>query len=127
MKELIVPEAMKRSYNQFHFAPALLHDGRLYCSGQIGTGADGDIPSDVKDEFRNAFTAIEIILQEAGFSFVDVIEMTTYHTDMPQSLGQFMEVKDEFIAEPYPAWTAIGATALAVPRARVEIKVIAGK
>jgi enamine deaminase RidA (YjgF/YER057c/UK114 family) len=29
------------------------------------------------------------------------------------------------IADPYPAWTAIGCTGLAIPGARVEVKVTA--
>ncbi len=33
--------------------------------------------------------------------------------------------RDEFIRPPWPAWTAIGISELAVPGARVEIRVIA--
>ena len=51
----------------------------------------------------------------------DVVEMTTYHTDMAL-LGTFMKIKDEYVAEPYPAWTAIGCTQLALPGALVEIR-----
>jgi len=45
---------------------------------------------------------------------------------LQEHIGAFMKVKDEFIKEPYPAWTAIGITELAVPGARVEIRVRAG-
>jgi enamine deaminase RidA (YjgF/YER057c/UK114 family) len=34
-------------------------------------------------------------------------------------------VKDEFVGEPYPAWTAIGVAELVNPKAIVEIRVIA--
>ena len=33
--------------------------------------------------------------------------------------------EDAVIADPYPAWTAIGCTGLAIPGARVEVKVTA--
>ena len=39
--------------------------------------------------------------------------------------GNFKKVKDEFVKEPFPAWTAIGCTELAVEGARVEIRVVA--
>ena len=37
-------------------------------------------------------------------------------------LGTFMKIKDEYVAAPYPAWTAIGCTQLALPGALVEIR-----
>ena len=40
-------------------------------------------------------------------------------------MGEFMSVRDEFLSEPWPAWTAIGITELAIPGARVEIRVTA--
>ena len=36
-----------------------------------------------------------------------------------------MAVRDEFLSEPWPAWTAIGITELAMPGAHVEIRVTA--
>jgi len=34
-------------------------------------------------------------------------------------------VKDEFICEPFPAWTTLGVTGLAIPGLVVEIAAIA--
>ena len=36
-----------------------------------------------------------------------------------------MEIRDQFLSEPWPAWTAIGISELAIPGAHVEIKVTA--
>jgi enamine deaminase RidA (YjgF/YER057c/UK114 family) len=36
-----------------------------------------------------------------------------------------MKVKDRYLSAPYPAWTAIGISELAIPGGLVEIKVIA--
>jgi enamine deaminase RidA (YjgF/YER057c/UK114 family) len=44
---------------------------------------------------------------------------------MHEHLGAFMKVRDEFLQAPWPAWTAIGTTGLAIPGARVEIRVMA--
>jgi enamine deaminase RidA (YjgF/YER057c/UK114 family) len=126
MSDLILPEAMRRTYEGFHFAPAQRHAGVVYCSGQIGTGAGGKIPDDAEEEFRNAWNMVGAILSEANLDYANIIEFTSYHVDLQTHLPAFMKVKDEFIKEPYPAWTAIGITELAVPGARVEIRVRAG-
>ena len=65
------------------------------------------------------------VLKEAGLSYKHIIEYTSYHVEMHDHLGAFMKVRDEFLAEPWPAWTAIGTTGLAIPGARVEIRVTA--
>ena len=41
--------------------------------------------------------------------------------------GVFFEVKDRYIKEPYPAWTAIGVSALARRKGLAEIRVIASR
>jgi enamine deaminase RidA (YjgF/YER057c/UK114 family) len=44
---------------------------------------------------------------------------------MRQHMGAFSRVRERFIEEPYPAWTAVGTTELALPGALVEIRVTA--
>lgn len=51
--------------------------------------------------------------------------MTTYHMGLREHLDAFIKVKDEFVSEPYPAWTAIGVTELITEGTLVEIRVIA--
>ena len=123
MSELVLPKSMETTYNSFHFAPAQISNGVLYASGQIGTGPGGQIPDSPEEEFRNAWTSVGTILEEAGMNFSNIIEFTSYHVGLQAHLGAFMKVKDEFVKEPFPAWTAIGITELAVPGARVEIRV----
>lgn len=120
MPDLILPESMKKSYANFHFAPGRRHNGILYCSGQIGSG------DSALEEFRNAWQLIGQVLHEADLDYSNIIEFTSYHVDLKTHLGDFMVAKDEFIIEPYPAWTAIGVSELAVQGARAEIRVIAG-
>ena len=123
-RDVILPEADRTAYQSFHFAPAVRAGGLVLCSGQIGM-ADGKVPDSAEDEFRCAWRAVGRVLQAAGLGYEDVQEITTYHVGLQRHLGAFMKVKDEFIAEPYPVWTAIGITELAVPNARVEIRVTA--
>ena len=122
--DVIVPEQDKPQYNRFHFAPAVRAGGMVVCSGQIGAGSDG-IPDSAEEEFRNAWNSVGRVLEEAGLSYENIVEYTTYHVKMHDHLGDFMKVRDEFVSEPWPAWTAIGITELAIPGARVEIRVMA--
>ena len=123
--EVILPKSGEAMYNNFHFAPAIRHGDRLFASGQIGIGPDGKAPADPEAQFDLAFKAVEAVLAEAGSSFDNVIEMTTYHVGLQEHMGTFMKVKDTYVKEPYPAWTAIGITELAIPGGLVEIRVIA--
>ena len=65
------------------------------------------------------------MLAHAGASFDDVVELTTYHVGLADHIERFRRVKDDFVGEPYPAWTAIGISALVVPGALVEIRATA--
>ena len=124
-RNVIVPESHRRAYESFHFAPAVRVGDLLILSGQIGLDAQGKVPESAEEEFRNAWRAIGDTLRFAGLDYANIVEYTSYHVGLQANLATFMKVRDEFISEPWPAWTAIGITELAVPGARVEVKVIA--
>lgn len=122
--EHIVPDSHRSTYDNWHFAPAVVHEGVAFLSGVIGFKPDGSCASDPEEQFTDLFEGIGVVLTEAGMGFDDIIEMTSYHTDM-SALGTFSAVRDRYIDEPWPAWTAIGCTALALPGALAEVRVIA--
>jgi enamine deaminase RidA (YjgF/YER057c/UK114 family) len=122
---VVIPKGQEGFYERFHFAPAVKDGDRLFCSGVIGVGADGKASPDPETQFTQAFETLSSVLTAAGAAFPDVVEMTTFHVGLQQNLGTFMRVKDKYLSEPYPAWTAIGVTELAIPGGLVEIKVIA--
>jgi len=123
--EPIVPEGMAPMYEQFHFAPGNRNGRWLFCSGQIGIGPDGTPPADLEKQFTLAFEGLAAVLEAADARFADIVELTSYHVGLQDHLQRFMAVKDHFILPPYPAWSAIGVSELAVPGAVVEIKAIA--
>lgn len=126
-RDVIVPEGSQGMYDNFHFAPAVrAANGLVICSGQIGSGADGKVPESAKDEFRIAWQSVEKVLVSAGLDLNNVQEYTTFHVGLQAHLADFMAVRDEFLSAPWPAWTAIGVSELAVPGARCEIRVVAG-
>lgn len=125
-RDIILPSQSQASYDNFHFAPAVrTSTGLVFCSGQIGVDATGGVPDSAEDEFRNAWSAVGAVLTEAGMSYDNIIEFTTFHVGLRDHLETFMKTKDEVISAPWPAWTAIGVSELAVPGARVEIRVVA--
>jgi len=115
----VVPEDSQASYDRFHFAPAYRVGDTLYVSGVIGSGESPE------DEFASAFESLARVLDSAGFSLGDVVEMTSFHVDMSKTLGAFMAARDNAMSAPWPAWTAIGCTELAIPTGRAEVKVTA--
>ncbi len=123
-REIVVPDGMQNFYDQFHFAPAMRSGNTLYCSGQVGNGPDGKLDPDPAVQITNAFENVARVLKEAGASFENVVEITSFHVGFNEHIGVFMQVKDGFVQEPYPAWTAVGVAELAFG-ALVEIKVTA--
>lgn len=149
----IVPPTLRGVYDQWHFAPAVVANGFVFCSGIIGTSPGGDAPGgegrgllgaaatlagvddvplaalqavgDPEAQFATAFEALREVLGAAGAGLADVVEMTTYHVDIGDHMETFMAVKDRYLDEPYPAWTAIGVSALVVPGGLIEIRAVA--
>jgi enamine deaminase RidA (YjgF/YER057c/UK114 family) len=124
-KDVVVPKGMELAYEQFHFAPAVRTGNWLRCSGMLGTDEKFQAVEDVEAQFVAAFENVKSVLAAAGLELSDVVELTTFHVGLREHLGTFMKVKDRYLAEPYPAWTAIGVVELAVPGALVEIRVTA--
>jgi len=112
-------------YDNFHFSQATRSNGFLFCSGVIGTGEKGKLPADIKEEFRNAWAGIGKLLEECNIGYDAIVEYTSYHVGLQANIANFMSIRDEFLSAPWPAWTAIGVTELAVPGAHIEIRVTA--
>ena len=123
-REVINPDSHQRTADAFHFSAAVRAGELVICSGVIGA-AGNRVPETAEEEFRNAWTQIGVVLGEAKLTHENIIEYTSFHVDMQTHLADFMKVRDEFLSEPWPAWTAIGCTGLAIPGARAEIKVVA--
>lgn len=145
----IIPPALQGVYDNWHFAPAAVANGLIFCSGIIGTSPDGEPPAasglagaeasagaeteiaalmavrDPEAQFATAFEALRDILRAAGADLPDLVEITTYHVDMARHMEAFTRVKDRYITAPYPAWTAIGVSELAVPGGLMEIRAVA--
>ncbi len=123
--QIVIPKGTELFYERLHFAPAVKDGDRLFCSGVIGLNADGSAPADPEAQFTRAFESLGDVLAAAGASFADVVDLTTFHVGLQAHLRTFAQVKNRFVVEPYPTWTAIGVSELAVPGGLVEIRAIA--
>ena len=123
--QIVVPEGYEVQYEQWRLAPALRVGETIYCSGQLGIGQDGNLPTDAEAQFVNAFEAVRIVLEAAGSSLADIVEMTSFHVGLVAELETFTRVRDRYLTEPWPAQTAIGVAELGLPGALLEIKATA--
>ena len=115
---------LEETYDAWHFAEAVRVGDTVWVSGQRGFDAEDQISEDPTEQARVIFRNLDAVLQHAGATLDDIVDMTSYHVDIAHVEG-FRAVKDEFIRPPYPAWTVIGVAALADPSMLVEVSVVA--
>ena len=109
------------------YSQAVEANGTLYVSGQLPIDAQtGEFPEGgVKEQLVQIFKNLQHILEEAGYSFDNVVKTTVYLTNMGD-FGTLNEVYSQFYREPYPARVAYAVAAL--PKgALAEVDVIAVK
>ncbi len=124
-KQTLMPDSEQgRAFmEQFGFSEAVIHNDTVYLSGVIA----GPTPQGMTDEesYARTFAYLGTILKRAGSSWDDVIDITTYHVDIEQSMPPLAAAKNRFVKAPFPAWTAIDIDRLFTPGGLVEIKITA--
>lgn len=140
-REVIIPKGMEILYEKFHYCPGVKVGNTLYISGQVGRDENLQVVEGVEAQFVQAFENVKKVLEAAGATFDDVVEMVTYHVTginlgkmadetSVSAEGQFkiphlplfIQVKDRYFTNNYPTWTGVGITALSTPGLIVEIK-----
>ena len=126
-ENVVMPERPehRRVFTEWGFAEAVIDGDRVWLSGVVAGVRPGQTMADAENAYDNAFRMLGQILERSGTSFDGVVEMTTYHTDLPAQMDGFMKVKHRYIREPFPAWTAIDVDRLVPDGGLVEIKLVA--
>ena len=123
-RRAIEPEAWGEDlewYRRTRLSPAVQVGDLLFVAGCTGSSADSP-----EDQMRSAYSEVGEVLEAAGASWNDVVEMTSYHVEFRRDIDLMTEIHREFVTqEPFPAWTAVGVTQLYSPNATVEIAVTA--
>ena len=112
-------------FKKFGYSPAVRAGDFLYVAGQIGLNPDGSMPANDEGQIVNAFDRLKIVMEEAGASLDDIVELVSYHVGLQNHLGKFVEIKSRYIREPYPTWTILEIAGLARPGLVIEIKAVA--
>jgi 2-iminobutanoate/2-iminopropanoate deaminase len=123
-RRVIEPEGLADA-TQHHFSPAIVENGRLCVSGQVGTDSDGNyVGDDVESQARQAFENVETILECVDRELSDVVKVTSYVVDIREHYEAFHSVyRDAFPTEPFPCHTALGVESLASETPLVELEV----
>jgi enamine deaminase RidA (YjgF/YER057c/UK114 family) len=115
---------------QLAMPPGGESQARAFYSGVLGIPEIAKPPTLAKRggcwlQFRDVFQFVGMHLRAANLRFEHIVDLTTYHVDLRKHLVDFVRVKDEFIHEPFPTWTAVGISELITPGALVEARIIA--
>lgn len=123
-RDAIFPANRHALYEAHGYSAAIRSGDLLFVSGQVGSREDGSPEPDFQSQVQRAFDNLGAVLEAAGCTFDDIIDVTTFHTDPENQFGAIMAVKQQVFSErPYPNWTAVGVTWLA--GFDFEIKVVA--
>jgi enamine deaminase RidA (YjgF/YER057c/UK114 family) len=126
LQTVYVPKGWEGAYD-FGYAPVLRVGDTVIVSGIPASGPGTTYEEKVRWMYERAGE----LLEEAGATFADVVELTTFHAQPADSAAfraefeRYMPIHREFFGEHRPAWTAVGTTALLSPTAPVEMRVVA--
>ena len=89
------------------FSPAVETAGFIFVSGQASVDVNGKIVNDsFENECRRSFENVRTILNAAGLTFKDVVQVRNY-VGKQEDLASFNNIYKEFFSEPYPARTTL--------------------
>ena len=123
-KILLSEDPEERKFQEdWGYADAVVIGDTVYLSGVVAGVRAGE--TDLKPAYERAFRKMDNILKRAGASWDDVVDITTYHTDLTTQMPAIVAVKKNYMRDPPPAWTAIGVTRLIPNSGITEIKLVA--
>jgi enamine deaminase RidA (YjgF/YER057c/UK114 family) len=123
---VIIPPGQQAAYVKYHYAPAIRVGDTVILSGIPAWKGDN-----YEQKIRFMFERAKSTLEAAGSSMDDVVEMTTFHQHAPDTASfnkefdEFVKIQGEYFKAKYPAWTAVGVTALLAEDAPVEMRMVA--
>lgn len=125
-KTVVIPPRGERAYDDYHYAPAARVGDTVIVSG-IPAGSGGDYDTRVHAMFKR----LQATLEGAGATLSDVVEINTFHLEPKDTpafqaeFARFVAIHQEYFPSGYPAWTAVGTSALLAKDALVEIRAVA--
>jgi enamine deaminase RidA (YjgF/YER057c/UK114 family) len=115
--------ASLKIWEDWGFSDAIVTGDTIYLSGVVAGVRDGE--TDLRLAYTRAFERISEILKNAGATWDDVVEITSFHTDLTTQMPAMVAVKKNYVKPPFPAWTAIQVSRLIPTNGITEIKIVA--
>ena len=116
-------EGARRGQEEWGYSDAVVAGDTIYLSGIVVGLREGE--TDLVAAYDRTYRQIGAILRRAGASWDDVVDITSYHTDVTTQMDAIVAVHRRYVTAPFPAWTAIDVDRLIPDRGITEIKIIA--
>ena len=121
----VVSPSWRPFFEETGIPAAVRHDSTLYVTGHTGEDDDQSFSPDPEEQIRRAFLSVAQTLAEVGADWSDVVQITSYHLGLRGQAQALLAVSREFLANPAPAWSAVGVSELWDEGSVVEISCIA--
>ena len=105
------------------YADAVIAGDLIFLSGVVAARAPGE--TSLEPAYERVFRDIGQILERAGAGYGDIVEMSSYHTDVTAQIGALSRVQRRLLGSPPPAWTAIDVDRLLPSDGITEIRIVA--
>ena len=123
-RDVVFPAGRQALYDKNRYSPAIRSGGFLFVSGQVGSREDGSPEPELDAQVRRAFDNLNAILEAAGCTFDDMVDVTVFIVDPETNFEPAFAVFQEYWGNaPHPTLTGVGVTWLY--GFQFEIKVIA--
>lgn len=116
-------ERYRVDQERFGFSDAVIAGDTIYLSGIVAGLAPGE--TTLEPAFERVFRQIGRILERAGASYADIVDVTSYHTDITAQVEAMSAVQRRLLGSPPPAWTAVQVVRLLPEQGIAEIKIVA--
>lgn len=98
---------------------------QLVLAGQVGNRLDGSFPDTLDEQFEQTMQNILAVLASQGATARDVVKVTCYLAERPESYARIGAALRAAFPAPPPAQTFLIVAGLAMPALKVEIDVLA--
>ncbi|HEX9966190.1 MAG TPA: Rid family hydrolase [Allosphingosinicella sp.] len=115
-------EGARKFQEQWGYSDAIVAGDSIYLSGIVVGLRPGE--TDLEAAYERVYRQIGAILKRAGASWDDVVDISSFHTDVEGQIEKMVVVHKRHVKAPYPAWTAIGVARI-LGGGITEIKIVA--
>jgi len=107
------------------YTPAVIANGFVFCSGQIGMNPDGTlVEGGIGEQTKKAMERVTNLLKDAGSDINKVVKVTVFLSGSMAHFDEVNSIYKTYFQEPFPARSCVAVAAL--PKgALVEIEVLA--